>query len=83
MLNMLQAAENGARFTTPISKQINLIVAFVFVDDTDLIAYNINGKSTACDEVMIYMQQVIDIWEGSLKATGGANQLRRHVGLSQ
>ena len=72
LLNMLRAAGNGAKFTAPISKASNLVVAFAFVDDTDLIAYNINGESTTCEEIMAMMQQSIDRWEGGLKGTGGA-----------
>ena len=72
LLNMLQAAGNGAKFITPISKTSNLIVAFAFVDDTDLISFNISGHNTTCNEVMESLQQSIDHWEGGLKATGGA-----------
>ena len=72
LLNMLQAAGNGAKFITPISKTSNLIVAFVFVDNTDLISYNILGQNTTCAEVMESLQQSIDQCEGGLKATGGA-----------
>ena len=34
LLNMLRTTGNGAKSKTPISKQSNLVVAFVFVDDT-------------------------------------------------
>ena len=40
---MMREAGNDARFTTPILKVSNLIVAFVLVDNTNLIAFNMNG----------------------------------------
>ena len=57
---MLRAAGNGAKFVSPISKHSNLVVAFAFVDDTDLISFNLNGDRTTCEEVMDSMQEAIE-----------------------
>ena len=52
--------------------QLSLVIAgFAFVDDTDIINA---GKSvdTTGEDLLIQQQQVVDTWEGSLNATGGA-----------
>jgi hypothetical protein len=47
------------------------IVGFAFVDDKDLLLASIVGMQTY-NEVAQDMQQGLDLWEGLLKATGGA-----------
>jgi hypothetical protein len=47
------------------------IVGFAFVDDKDLLQASRPGKCTYV-EVAQKMQDGLDLWEGLLKATGGA-----------
>ena len=52
--------------------QLALVIAgFVFVDDTDIInvAPTVN---TTDEELLQQQQQLVDTWEGTLRATGGA-----------
>jgi hypothetical protein len=44
---------------------------YAFVDDTDLIITSQNPDDTDAD-VAIRMQQALDLWEGGIRATGGA-----------
>ena len=72
LLNMLRAAGKGGKFMSPISKLSTHIVGFAFVDDTDLICLNNGNPQISALEVMMEIQEAIDLWEGGLKATGGA-----------
>ena len=71
LLNMLRAADNGAHMSSPISREVDHIVGFAFVDDTDLVCFQ-QGNLRLSDEIMNNMQEGIDRWEGGLKLTGGA-----------
>ena len=77
LLNMLRTAGNGAHIISPISKESSHIVGFAFVDDTDLITYNMRNKDTSVEDTMIEMQSSIDRWEGGLCTTGGAIVLEK------
>ena len=72
LLNMMRHANHGMQLTSAISNQSSTIVAFAFVDDTDLIQGNMGDVEITVNEVMQDMQQAIYRWEGGLKATGGA-----------
>jgi len=54
---------------TSISKLHKQLVGFVFVDDTDLC---VGGPHIDSSNVINSMQQLVDNWEGLLRATGGA-----------
>jgi hypothetical protein len=58
-------------FKAFISGEELKIVGFAFVDDKDLLRASSVGRKT-CGEVAQEMQQGLDLWEGLLKATGGA-----------
>ena len=58
-------------FKAFISGEELKIVGFAFVDDKDLLRASILGMQTY-NEVAQDMQQGLDLWEGLLKATGGA-----------
>lgn len=52
--------------------QLSLVIAgFAFVDDTDIINAA-KSVDTTGEDLLIQQQQVVDTWEGSLNATGGA-----------
>jgi hypothetical protein len=72
LLNMMREANHGMQITTAISNIKSTVVAFAFVDDTDLIEGHMGETDIRADEVMIEMQQAIARWEGGLKTTGGA-----------
>ena len=72
LLNMLRAKGNGAKFVSPISHEHTHIVGFAFVDDTDLITFDMEMNTVDWDEITHKMQEAIDRWEGGLKSTGGA-----------
>jgi hypothetical protein len=54
----------------PISSQHTTFAGYAFVDDTDLIITKIT--SISYQDVMTDLQDAVDMWEGGLKATGGA-----------
>ena len=72
LLNMMRTAQHGLQIVSAITKEKSKIVAFAFVDDTDLIQGNVGDTALTANEVMIEMQSAIFRWEGGLKATGGA-----------
>lgn len=72
LLNMLRTAGNGAHFISAISSQPTTVIAFAFVDDTDLPGADFRDANITSEEVMAQLQDSIDRWEGGLKATGGA-----------
>ena len=72
LLNMLQSARNGGHFQSLVSKERTHLVAFAFVDNTDLLSLNMIDLNITFDDVATQMQESIDRWEGGLKTTGGA-----------
>jgi hypothetical protein len=72
LLNMLRAAGNGGYFTEAISKETSHTVGYAFVDDTDLVQFDSRDPTMPEEETLDKMQDVINRWEGGLKATGGA-----------
>jgi hypothetical protein len=72
LLNMMRTANHGLHITSSISQEQSSIVAFAFVDDTDLVQGSPNRINITAQEVMENMQEAILRWEGGLKATGGA-----------
>ena len=72
LLNMMRQAQHGMQITSAISQNKSTVVAFAFVDDTDLIEGHMGESDITADDVMNEMQQAISRWEGGLKATGGA-----------
>jgi hypothetical protein len=72
LLNMMRQANHGMHIQSAITQQQSNIVAFAFVDDTDLVQGQMGGVNITTEEVMQEMQEAILRWEGGLKATGGA-----------
>ena len=71
IINMMRVLGFGATFFTAMSVQLITFVCYAFVDDTDVVhtAQDVNTKGEA---ILTQMQEVIDHWEGGLRATGGA-----------
>ena len=72
LLNMLRAQGHGAKFMSPMSKEITHIVGFAFVDDTDLITFDMFDNEKSWEDLSSCMQDAINRWEGGLKTSGGA-----------
>ena len=72
LLNMMRQAQHGMHIISAISQNKSTIVAFAFVDDTDLVQGHMGETNITTGEVMQEMQEAILRWEGGLKATGGA-----------
>ena len=69
---MLKAKCNGAKFLSSLSKECTHIVVFAFVDDTNLITFDMKLDSASQDDIAEKMQQAIDRLKGGLKYTGSA-----------
>jgi hypothetical protein len=71
VLNMLRTEGYGAFFRTALSGESISFVGYAFVDDTDLIISPADTTATGND-VAARMQASLDLWEGGIRATGGA-----------
>jgi hypothetical protein len=71
IIQMLYTAGFGLTLNSAVSGTLMAIACFAFVDDTDVIHskddVNTTGKTIAAE-----MQDVVDLWEGGIRATGGA-----------
>jgi hypothetical protein len=70
LLNALRSTGAGGHFTTAITGREFDFVGYAFVDDTDLIATNRLGTNS--DATLNSMQEALRVWEGCLRASGGA-----------
>ena len=70
IINMLKTAGFGLRMRTPISKDEFEFVCYTFVDDTDLV--HSPSADISSPQLIVEMQQVLNHWEGGLRASGGA-----------
>jgi hypothetical protein len=68
----------GTFFKTSLSGQDVRIVGYTFVDDTDLIQTGRNSQTTH-KEVCQDMQKALNMWEGLIRATGGALVVRKKL----
>jgi hypothetical protein len=71
MLEIMKKHGHCMVFKAFISREELKIVGFAFVNDKDLLRASRPGKQTYF-EVAQDMQKGLDLWEGLLKATGGA-----------
>ena len=72
LIEMMRTRGHGIKYRTPISLEKDDFVGFAFVDDTDLVAGDLTLATLDIEDVFVEMQEMIDCWEGCLKATGGA-----------
>jgi hypothetical protein len=61
----------GYSVRTALTSQMLHLLCFAFVDDTDLI-HSGPSNHTKATQVLLEMQNVLDHWDGLLRATGGA-----------
>jgi hypothetical protein len=73
LLQVMRDSGFGLNFITALSSGVIVLAGFAFVDDTDLLHVAPHSLSTAAD-LIPQMQEVVDTWEGLLRATGGALQ---------
>ena len=71
LINMLRAKGFGFKSKTVLTGETYRFVCYTFVDDTDTI-HSATDHATPTYQVVSEMQQVINTWEGGLRATGGA-----------
>ncbi len=69
LLNVLREKGYGCEIKCPLSSEYFRFVGYAFVDDTDLIQSQLNENPI---QAMSLLQEAIDTWEASLKATCGA-----------
>ena len=68
---MLRSSNFGAHFSTPILKLTLEFLGYAYVDDTDQVeTLKVEDESTK--NINLRMQQAVDMWEASIKSTGGA-----------
>jgi hypothetical protein len=68
-LNALREKGYGCEIICPLSSKFFKFVGYAFVDDTDVIQSALTD--TPC-QAKVKLQEAIDLWEFSLKATCGA-----------
>ncbi len=71
IIDMMKAQGFGFSAWSAISREVIDLVCFAFVDDTDLIQSGPDNE-TSGETVFATMQNVLDHWEGALRASGGA-----------
>jgi hypothetical protein len=69
IIQMLYTAGYGMTVLSAVSGTLLSIACFAFVDDTDVIH---SRPSTTGEEIGSEMQNVMNTWEGGIRATGGA-----------
>ncbi len=69
LLNVLRQKGFGCEIICPLSSEYFRFVGYAFLDDTDIIQSSLHENP---DQARLQLQQAIDTWECSLKATCGA-----------
>lgn len=71
ILNMIREEGYGVAFKLVISGEEVRFAGYAFVDDTDL-CHTAKSSETSTPQLLQEMQDAIDLWEGGIRATGGA-----------
>ena len=71
LINLLRDKGFGFKSTTVLTGESYRFVCYTFVDDTDTV-HSATHPDTSPTDVITEMQDVINTWEGGLRATGGA-----------
>ena len=72
IINMLKSAGFGFAVRTVMSKDNFSFVCYTFVDDSDVVHSTKETGNTETSALVSEMQQVVDMWEGGLRASGEA-----------
>ena len=70
IINMLKARGFGFTVKNVLSHENFCFVCYAFVDDTDLV--HSSTSDLGYSQLVKEMQEVVDTWEGGLRASGGA-----------
>ena len=68
----MKSAGHGVKFSVPFSKTEDSLLRFALVTDTDIVEGSLKTTDLPLDDLMTYIQESVDIWEGGLKASRGA-----------
>ena len=71
LINILKAAKFGAFLLSAITVTAIYFACYAFVDDTDLV-HTAQHNEFVGEEMIPTIQNLMDTWQGSLRATGGA-----------
>jgi hypothetical protein len=71
IISVMATQGHGFNILSALSATLVLFVCYAFVDDTDII-HSASTTDTPGEEVIFEMQEVLDRWGGTLRATGGA-----------
>ena len=71
VLNMMRANGFGTTFCSALNGDIINFVGYSFVDDTDL-CQTAQTQGELASSVLAEMQEGLNMWEGGIRATGGA-----------
>jgi hypothetical protein len=72
IINMLKSAGFGFTVRTVISGDEFSFVCYTFVDDSDVVHSSDGDNDSDTSDLVAEMQEVVDTWEGGLRASGGA-----------
>jgi hypothetical protein len=72
IINMLKTAGFGFSVRTVLSQEEFSFVCYTFVDDSDVVHSTMEPYTSDIEDLVVEMQQVVDTWEGGLRASGGA-----------
>ena len=72
VLNIMRAEGYGVCFHTALTATEIHFVGYAFVDDTDLVQSKISSADSV-HSLAAEMQSAVNLWEGTLRATGGAH----------
>eukprot|EP00957_Ditylum_brightwellii_P026798 2026769-Ditylum_brightwellii.AAC.1 len=70
LVAILCANGHMVTFETAITGVILLLAVLIFVDDTDLLCHTLCSSPDA-QSIIPLLQEAIDLWQGTLQATGG------------
>jgi hypothetical protein len=68
---MMHTHKHEVNILSTLSMSLVSLACYAFVDDTDVV-HSACTNSIQGEEVIPEMQEVVDCWEGGLRATGGA-----------
>jgi hypothetical protein len=71
LIAVMRRYGHGISIISPLTFVALYVVCFAFVDDTDVV-HGARDVATPGEDVLPEMQDVVNRWEGSVRATGGA-----------
>lgn len=81
LLRLQKILGHVARIRSTITSVLLILMALIFMDDSDLMTIGGSTKETQ-EEIWVWLQLVVISWDGALHTTGGALNQRSLVGTS-